>query len=261
MPGLPAPDAPRADAARTLAAVWRIESPRVIARLARMTGDLTIAEELAQDVMVAALEAWPRDGVPASPGAWLMTSARNRAVDWLRRHALQARWHAGDVEVDAVADPGADPGERAGNPFDDDLLRLVFIACHPVLPRDSRVALTLRLLGGLGTAEIARAFLQPESTVAQRIVRAKRTLGEAGVPFEAPARSEWPARLDAVLEVLYLVFNEGYSASSGDDPVRPVLCDEALRLGRVLLHLMPDEPEVAGLLALAMAAPRAPRPE
>lgn len=237
---------------RTLDALWRMESPRLVARIARMIGDVGIAEELAQDVLVAALERWPEEGLPGNPAAWLMTAAKRRAIDHLRQRALHARkrtefgieleLHGADMTDDALAHADDDIG--------DDLLRLVFAACHPVLPQESRVALTLRLLGGLTTAEIARAFLQPEPTVAQRIVRAKRTLAEKRVPFEVPRRAELGERLDAVLEVVYLVFNEGYSASVGEDWMRPGLCDEALRLGRVLAGLLPGEAEVFGLLAL-----------
>jgi RNA polymerase sigma factor (sigma-70 family) len=237
---------------RTLDALWRMESPRLVARIARMTGDVGVAEELAQDVLVAALERWPEEGLPGNPAAWLMTAAKRRAIDHLRQRALHARkrtefgieleLHGADMTDDALAHADDDIG--------DDLLRLVFAACHPALPQESRVALTLRLLGGLTTAEIARAFLQPEPTVAQRIVRAKRTLAEKRVPFEVPRRAELDERLDAVLEVVYLVFNEGYSASAGEDWMRPALCDEALRLGRVLAGLLPDQAEVLGLLAL-----------
>ena len=243
------------DVHRTVNAIWGIESPKVIARVARMVGDVGIAEELAQDALVAALERWPTAGVPANPGAWLMTTAKNRAIDLLRRrqrldarHAevgreLEERQHAAIADPDAVL--GADI-EDVG----DDLLRLMFISCHPVLSKEARVALTLRLLGGLTTEEIARAFLVPEPTVAQRIVRAKRTLAAADVPFELPERAELGARLRSVLEVIYLVFNEGYSATAGDDWLRPELCNEALRLGRVLAGLAPTEPEVHGLVAL-----------
>lgn len=237
---------------RTLDALWRMESPRLVARIARLTGDVGVAEELAQDVLVTALERWPVDGMPAQPAAWLMMVAKHRAIDHLRRRALQARRldEQGHDPDGLEVGMGGDPAERDDGAIDDDLLRLIFIACHPVLPLESRVALTLRLLGGLTTAEIARAFLQPEATVAQRIVRAKRTLSEKRVPFEPPRALELDERLDAVLEVLYLVFNEGYAASAGDDWMRPALCEEALRLGRVLAGLLPREPEVWGLLAL-----------
>ncbi len=236
---------------RAIDAVWRIESARVIAGLARMVRDVGLAEELAQDALVAALERWPQTGVPENPGAWLMATAKNRAIDRLRHSRLTERKHqeigrGQDTEHDVLAALEAvldgDPG--------DDLLRLVFTACHPVLPPEARVALTLRLLGGLTTPEIARAFLVAETTMAQRIVRAKRTLSEARVPFEVPRGAELGERLGSVLEVIYLVFNEGYSASSGDDWMRPGLCEDALRLGRILAQLMPDEPEVHALVAL-----------
>lgn len=238
---------------RTLEALWRMESPRLVARIARMTGDVGTAEELAQDVLVSALERWPRDGVPDNPAAWLMATAKNRAIDHLRLRVLHAGKHTEyGLELQAH---GADmvhdrADEHADDDIGDDLLRLVFVACHPVLPLDSRIALTLRLLGGLTTAEIARAFLQPEATVAQRIVRAKRTLSEKRVPFEVPRKAALAERLDAVLEVVYLVFNEGYAAAAGEDWMRPALCEEALRLGRVLVGLLPQEAEAWGLLAL-----------
>jgi RNA polymerase sigma factor (sigma-70 family) len=243
------------DAHRTIDAVWGIESPKVIARVARMVGDLGIAEELAQDALVAALERWPTTGVPDNPGAWLMATAKNRAIDLLRRRERLDRRHeevGRELEVRqdlAIADPDAAFGADVED-VGDDLLRLIFIACHPVLSREARVALTLRLLGGLKTEEIARAFLVPEPTVAQRIVRAKRTLAAARVPFELPDRAELGDRLASVLEVVYLVFNEGYAATAGDDWLRPELCSEALRLGRVLAELAPTEPEVHGLVAL-----------
>jgi RNA polymerase sigma factor (sigma-70 family) len=236
----------------TLDAVWRIESPRLIAGLARMVHDVGLAEDLAQDALVAALEAWPAAGVPDNPGAWLMATAKRRAIDRFRRDRVAERKLAEvgrDVESrreDALAELESAIDDDIG----DDLLRLVFVSCHPVLPKEGRVALTLRLLGGLTTDEIARAFLVPEPTVAQRIVRAKRTLADAGVPFEVPRDSELAARLASVLEVIYLIFNEGYSATSGDDWLRPALCEDALRLGRVLAGLAPDEPEVHGLVAL-----------
>jgi RNA polymerase sigma factor (sigma-70 family) len=238
---------------RTLDALWRMESPHLVARIARMIGDVGSAEELAQDVLIAALEHWPRDGVPDNPAAWLMATAKHRAVDHLRQRALHAdKQIEYGIELQAhgadMAHDRAD--EYADNDIGDDLLRLVFAACHPVLPLESRVALTLRLLGGLTTAEIARAFLQPEATVAQRIVRAKRTLSERQLPFEVPRKAELDARLDAVLEVIYLVFNEGYAASSGEDWMRPALCEDALRLGRVLAGLLPQSSETFGLLAL-----------
>ena len=238
---------------RTLDTLWRMESPRLLARIARITGSLDVAEELAQDVLLGALERWPRDGLPDKPAAWLMTAAKHRAIDHLRQRALHARkqdefgielgLHGADMQ-------GDDAQRLADDDIGDDLLRLLFVACHPVLPMESRVALTLRLLGGLSTAEIARAFLQAEPTVAQRIVRAKRTLAKEQVAFEVPRKAELPERLDAVLEVVYLVFNEGYAATSGGDWMRPALCEEALRLGRVLAGLLPNEPELLGLLAL-----------
>ncbi len=233
-----------ADAVET---VFRIESARIIAGVTRIVRDVGIAEELAQDALVAALEQWPESGVPDRPGAWLMATAKHRAVDLVRRKETYARKLA---EVGrALADvPPPEPADAQD--IDDDLLRLVFTACHPVLPAPARIALTLRLLGGLTTPEIARAFLVAESTVAQRVVRAKRTLAEARVPFEVPYGTERSARLSSVLEVIYLVFNEGYAATAGDDLVRPALCEDALRLVRVLANLMPDEPEVHGLAAL-----------
>ncbi|MFC7707193.1 RNA polymerase sigma factor [Micromonospora lupini] len=235
---------------RTVEAVWRIEAGRVIAALAGVVRDVGWAEELAQDALVAALEQWPRDGVPANPGAWLTTVGKRRAIDALRRRTLLER---------RVADLGRDLGDEQFLPdfdaafeerIDDDLLRLVFTACHPVLSPQARAALTLRMLGGLKTDEIARAFLVPETTVAQRITRAKKTLADAGVPFEVPSVEERGERLASVLEVIYLIFNEGYSATAGDDWMRPALCAEALRLARVLQGLMPAEPEVHGLAAL-----------
>ncbi len=240
------------DAHRAIDAVWRIESPRLIAGLARIVRDVGLAEDLAQDALVTALERWPESGVPDNPGAWLMATAKHRAIDRLRRKSLVERKHeeigreiegqqeAAVTELDAAID----------DDIGDDLLRLIFTACHPVLSTDARVALTLRLLGGLTTDEIARAFLVPEPTVAQRIVRAKRTLADAKVPFEVPRREEFAARLSSVLQVIYLVFNEGYAATAGDDWMRPGLCEDALRLGRVLAELAPREPEVHGLVAL-----------
>jgi RNA polymerase sigma factor (sigma-70 family) len=278
-----APVAPAArDAAgaarRAVEAVWRIESGRLIAALARVTGDVGMAEELAQDALVAALEQWPESGVPRNPGAWLTTVAKRRAVDQWRRQAafgLRAAALAEELrDADAAAEvaaaaSGIAPSAAASTamagaplavqtrpdlavlqPIDDELLRLIFVACHPVLSQDARVALTLRLLGGLSAEQIARAFVVPTATMQQRIVRAKKSLAAAGVPFEVPERAEFPARLDSVLAVIYLVFNEGYSASSGDDWMRPELCREALRLGRVLAELLPREPEVHGLVAL-----------
>ena len=241
-----------ADTHRAIEAIWRIESPRLIAGLARMVRDVGLAEDLAQDALVAALETWPKAGVPDNPAAWLMTAAKRRAIDLLRHRALADRKH-GEIGR-AGEDGGASVEERLVAAIDDDigddLLRLMFTACHPVLPPEARVALTLRMLGGLTTEEIARAFLVPEATVAQRIVRAKRTLAEAEVPFEVPRGAEREARIASVLEVLYLVFNEGYLATAGEDLIRPGLCEDALRLGRVLAELAPKEPEVHGLLAL-----------
>ncbi|HEY2672122.1 MAG TPA: RNA polymerase sigma factor [Rugosimonospora sp.] len=242
---------------RTIDAVWRIESARLIAGLVRMVRDVGLAEDLAQDALVAALEQWPESGVPDNPGAWLMAIAKRRAIDAFRREKRLERKHEelareletgqGEQEPDleAAIDAAVD-----GDDVGDDLLRLMFIACHPVLSTEARVALTLRLLGGLTTPEIARAFLIPEPTVAQRIVRAKRTLSDKHVPFEVPAGAERAARLSSVLEVLYLIFNEGYSATAGEDWVRPALCEEALRLGRILAELAPREAEVHGLVAL-----------
>ncbi|KVD89527.1 RNA polymerase subunit sigma-24 [Burkholderia sp. ABCPW 14] len=241
---------------RAIDAVWRIEAARIIAHVARLVRDVGAAEELAQDALVAALEHWPRDGVPENPGAWLMTTAKRRALDHLRQNALHARKREQiGLDLDAlgahVAPDVVDVLEAArDDDIGDDLLRLVFTACHPVLSTGARVALTLRLLGGLTTGEIARAFLTPEPTIAQRIVRAKRTLSAAKVPFEVPRAPERASRLASVLEVIYLIFNEGYSATAGDDWMRPALTDEALRLGRVLAELASDESEVHGLVAL-----------
>ena len=237
---------------RTIDAVWRIESTKLIAGLARMVRDVGLAEELAQDAFLAAVEHWTTQGVPDKPGAWLMATAKRRAIDRLRQHQLHARKQ---LQIDHDEDwlpalAGADPEAAADDVFGDDVLRLVFTACHPVLSPDAQVALTLRLLGGLTTEEIARACLVPEPTVAQRIVRAKRTLADAHVPFEVPGRDALPERLAAVLGVVYLIFNEGYAATSGAHWMRPALCDEALRLGRILAALAPAEPEVHGLLAL-----------
>jgi RNA polymerase sigma factor (sigma-70 family) len=236
---------------RAVEAVWRIESARLIAALSRRLGDLGAAEDLAQEALVAALERWPVDGIPANPGAWLMTTARHRGLDQLRRRQMQARKHDA-LAAEAAATPATAPDldTALDAPMADDLLRLVFVACHPVLSPEARTALTLRLLGGLTTAEIARAFMAREATIAQRIVRAKRTLSEARVPFEVPAAADLPARLGSVLQVVYLIFNEGYAATSGDDWMRPELCEDALRLGRILAGLMPDSAEVHGLLAL-----------
>jgi RNA polymerase sigma factor (sigma-70 family) len=240
------------DTHRAIEAVWRIESARIIAGLARMVRDVGLAEELAQDALVAALEQWPSAGIPDNPGAWLMGTAKHRAIDRLRRSKLLERKH-GELgrELQAQQELAVANLENAiDDDIGDDLLRLVFTACHPVLSSEGRVALTLRLLGGLTTDEIARAFLVPEPTVAQRIVRAKRTLSEAHVPFEVPRGAERADRLSSVLEVIYLVFNEGYTATAGDDWLRPGLCEDALRLGRILAGLAPNEPEVHGLVAL-----------
>jgi RNA polymerase sigma factor (sigma-70 family) len=241
-----------ADIHRTVEAVWRIESARLIAGIARMVRDVGLAEELAQDALVTALEKWPESGVPDNPGAWLMATAKRRAIDHLRRGKMLDRKHEEiGRELEAQQQLPADEVEaQLDDPIGDDLLRLVFIACHPVLSREARVALTLRLLGGLTTDEIARAFLVAEPTIAQRIVRAKRTLAEAQVPFEVPRADELGARLASVLEVVYLIFNEGYAATAGDDWMRPALREDALRLGRILAGLMPREPEVHGLVAL-----------
>jgi RNA polymerase sigma factor (sigma-70 family) len=240
------------DAHRAIAAVWRIESPRLIAGLARMVRDVGLAEDLAQDALVIALERWPTEGIPANPGAWLMTTAKRRAIDQLRRKSLLERKHQELAkEIDDLQEWAAPDLDAAiDDDIGDDLLRLVFTACHPVLSTEARVALTLRLLGGLTTDEIARAFLAPESTIAQRIVRAKRTLAEKQVPFEVPRGHELAQRLSSVLEVIYLIFNEGYSATAGEDWMRPALCEDALRLGRILAELAPNESEVHGLVAL-----------
>jgi len=237
---------------RAIEAVWRIESARLIAGLTRLVRDVGQAEDLAQDALVAALERWPESGVPDNPGAWLMATAKHRAIDLLRRNKLLERKHdeLGYELETRQRSPEPDLAAAIDDEVGDDLLRLIFTACHPVLSTEARVALTLRLLGGLTTEEIARAFLVPVPTIAQRIVRAKRTLAEARVPFEVPRRAERAARLSSVLEVIYLVFNEGYSATAGDDWVRPALCDDALRLGRILAELAPQEPEVHGLVAL-----------
>jgi RNA polymerase sigma factor (sigma-70 family) len=243
------------DAHRAVDAVWRIESPRLIAGLARIVRDVGLAEDLAQDALVAALEQWPASGVPRNPGAWLMATAKHRAIDQLRRRTMLERKHeelgyeleagreAAARDLDAAIDDKADG-------VGDDLLRLMFTACHPVLSTEARVALTLRLIGGLTTDEIARAFLVSEPTIAQRIVRAKRTLSEKRIPFDVPRGGERAARLSSVLEVIYLVFNEGYTATAGDDWMRPGLCEDALRLGRILAELCPEEPEVHGVVAL-----------
>jgi RNA polymerase sigma factor (sigma-70 family) len=238
------------DIHRRIEAVWRIEAPGLIASLARLLRNFGVAEEMAQDALVAALETWPTNGVPERPGAWLMTTARRRAIDHLRRDALAARKYR-QLGYETALLQGADDDDMEGDgAIGDDLLRLVFTACHPVLSAAARVALTLRVLGGLSTPEIARAFLVPEATIAQRIVRAKRTLAQKQVPFELPANAELAPRLASVLEVIYLIFNEGYAATGGPDWMRPALCEQALRLGRVLVSLAPREPEVHGLLAL-----------
>ncbi|GAA4984031.1 sigma-70 family RNA polymerase sigma factor [Actinopolymorpha pittospori] len=237
---------------RAVEAVWRIESAKLIAGLARIVRDVGLAEELAQDALVAALEQWPESGIPPKPGAWLMATAKHRAIDQLRRGERQRQKYAllaHQAELDQ-AQSGPDLDAALDDDISDDLLRLVFVACHPVLSTEARVALTLRVVGGLRTDEIARAFLVSEPTVAQRIVRAKRTLAEAGVPFEIPEPAQRAARLSSVLEVIYLIFNEGYAATAGDDWMRPALCEEALRLGRILAELVPQDPEVHGLIGL-----------
>jgi len=243
----------RAEAHGAIDAIWRIESPKLIAGLARLVRDIGLAEDLAQDALVAALEKWPESGVPENPGAWLMATAKNRAFDQLRRYKVLERKHeelGRELLAQQETSPMDDVDAAVDEDVGDDLLRLIFTACHPILSTDARVALTLRLLGGLTTEEIARAFLVPETTVAQRIVRAKRTLAEAHVPFEVPTGADRAGRLSSVLEVVYLIFNEGYSATAGEDWVRPALCEDALRLGRVLAELAPNEPEVHGLVAL-----------
>ena len=240
------------DTHHTIETVWRIEAPKLIAGLTRMVRDVALAEDLAHDALIAALEQWPSNGIPRNPGAWLMATAKHRAIDQLRRRKLLERKHEElGYELESRQDVAVEELEAAmDDDVGDDLLRLVFVACHPVLSTEARTALTLRLLGGLTTDEIARAFLVPEPTIAQRIVRAKRTLAKANVPFEVPRSDELAARLASVLEVIYLVFNEGYSATAGDDWMRPELCQDALRLGRVLAGLMPGEAEVHGLVAL-----------
>ena len=237
------------DTHRVIDAVWRIESAKLIAGLARLVRDVGLAEDLAQDALVAALEQWPEQGVPNNPAAWLMATAKHRAIDRLRRHKLQERKHE-EISRELSESMSPDFVAALDDDIGDDLLRLVFTACHPVLSTEARVALTLRLLGGLKTDEIARAFLVPEPTIAQRIVRAKRTLAEARVPFEVPRADEFGARLASVLEVIYLIFNEGYAATAGEHWMRPALCEEALRLGRILAELVPQEPEAHGLVAL-----------
>jgi len=239
------------DTHRAIDAVWRIESPRLVAGLTRIVRDVGLAEDLAQDALVAALEQWPESGIPDNPGAWLMATAKHRAIDHFRRNTRLERKHeelGREFEKKEMTVPDFDAA--LDDDFGDDLLRLIFISCHPVLSTKARVALTLRLLGGLTTDEIARAFLVPEPTIAQRIVRAKRTLAEKRVPFEVPRPAELTGRLSSVLEVIYLIFNEGYSATTGEDWMRPALCEEALRLGRILAELAPQEPEVHGLVAL-----------
>ena len=239
------------DTHRAIDAVWRIESPRLIAGLSRIVRDVGLAEDLAQDALVAALEQWPESGIPEKPGAWLMATAKHRAIDHFRRNTRKQRKHeelGRELEKKEMAVPDFDAA--LDDDVGDDLLRLVFTACHPVLPTESRVALTLRMIGGLTTPEIARAFLVPEATVAQRIVRSKRTLAEKRIPFEVPRGTELTGRLSSVLAVVYLIFNEGYSATAGDDWMRPALCEDALRLGRILAELAPQEPEVHGLVAL-----------
>jgi RNA polymerase sigma-70 factor, ECF subfamily len=243
------------DVRRTIDAIWRIESARLIAGLARMVRDVGLAEELAQDALVTALERWPTSGIPDNPGAWLMTTAKHRAIDVMRRGKRIDEKHAElGHAIDAASPRAPDVADAMAESLDDeigdDLLKLVFVACHPVLSTEARVALTLRLLGGLTTDEIARAFLVPEPTIAQRIVRAKRTLAEANVPFAVPRGDELAARVDTVLEVVYLIFNEGYSATAGDDWMRPALCEDALRLGRIIAELVPGEAEVHGLVGL-----------
>lgn len=244
------------DTRRTVEAVWRLEAPRIIGRAGRVLRDFSLAEEVAQDALLAALETWPRDGVPENPAAWLMTATQRRALDRLR-HARLAAGKEDEIarELDFLHETASDAqaeavDARLDDAIGDDLLRLIFTACHPLLPPEGRAALTLRVMGGLTTDEIARAYLKPEATIAQRIVRAKRTLAAARIPFEVPRGPELHERLASVLEVLYLIFNEGYAATTGDDWLRPALCDEALRLGRVLAGLMPGESEVFGLVAL-----------
>lgn len=244
------------DTRRTVEAVWRLEAPRIIGRAGRVLRDFSLAEEVAQDALLAALETWPRDGVPENPAAWLMTATQRRALDRLR-HARLAAGKEDEIahELDFLHETASDAqaeavDARLDDAIGDDLLRLIFTACHPLLPPEGRAALTLRVMGGLTTDEIARAYLKPEATIAQRIVRAKRTLAAVRIPFEVPRGPELHARLASVLEVIYLIFNEGYAATTGDDWLRPALCDEALRLGRVLAGLMPGESEVFGLVAL-----------
>src|SRR5215467_1426991 len=242
---------PGTDTHRAIDAVWRIESPKIVAALTRMTRDVGVAEDLAQDALVAALEQWPGEGIPRNPGAWLMAAAKHRAIDFFRRGRMAGDKHSEigrDLEAEQNRTPDFD--SALDDEVGDDLLRLMFIACHPLLSLEARVALTLRLLGGLTTDEIARAFLVPEPTIAQRIVRAKRVLSDKRVPFEVPRGAELEARLASVLEVIYLIFNEGYTATSGGDWMRPALCEDALRVGRIVAELTPGEAEVHGLVAL-----------
>ncbi|MBW8347980.1 RNA polymerase sigma factor [Bacillus sp. IITD106] len=234
---------------RTIDAIWRMESAKLIAALTRIVRDVGLAEDLAHDALVTALEKWPETGIPEKPGAWLMTTAKRRAIDFLRRNKLRDQKYA-ELAYDRELYTEDDVDEALDKEIDDDLLRLIFMTCHPILSQEARVALTLRLLCGLTTDEIARSFITSESTIAQRIVRAKRTLRSANIPFEVPTREELNARLSAVLKVIYIMFNEGYSATSGDDWIRPLLCQEALRLGRMIAEIIPDEPEVHGLVAL-----------
>ncbi len=242
----------RTETDRAIAAVWRVEQARVIAGLTRMVRDISLAEELAQDALMAALRTWPENGVPRNPGAWLMQAGKRKAIDYFRHRKMASGKleEMGRIMEDAVPDTETALHEQLDDEVGDDLLRLIFTSCHPILPPESRVALTLRLIGGLSTEEIARAFLANDATIGQRIVRAKRTIADAGLPFEVPASAERAERLASVLGVLYLIFNEGYSATAGEDWMRPQLCEEALRLGRILAGLMPEEPEVHGLLAL-----------
>lgn len=240
------------DTHRAITGVWKIEQPRLIAGLTRMVRDISMAEELAQDALISALKAWPESGVPRNPGAWLMQTAKRRAIDYFRHRKMASSKleEVGRIIEDDMPDHEAEIIEQLDDEVGDDLLRLIFTSCHPILPAESRVALTLRLLGGLTTEEIARAFLVAEPTIGQRIVRAKKTIAEAGIPFEVPRGEERVARLSSVLGVLYLIFNEGYSATAGEDWMRPQLCDEAMRLGRVLTRLSPDDSEVHALVAL-----------
>jgi RNA polymerase sigma factor (sigma-70 family) len=242
----------RRETDRAITAVWRVEQARVIAGLTRMVRDISLAEELAQDALMAALRTWPETGVPRNPGAWLMQAGKRKAIDYFRHRKMAAtKLESIGRDLDAAApDQEADMAEALDDDIGDDLLRLIFTSCHPILPPESRVALTLRLIGGLTTEEIARAFLAQDTAIGQRIVRAKRTIADAGIPFEVPRGDEREERVASVLGVLYLIFNEGYSATAGEDWMRPQLCDEAMRLGRILVGLIPEEPEVHGLLAL-----------